>query len=139
MAGNPQEPDPERHLKRLKLVFGVSGRIQKLSVRQHKSPTKISNDVLQKELLVKSKELRKARLNQLGAQHRYILDVVGECFDQECDEMINGMTDSDKYIELLNMFVSSKGPKCIMFFYDMFPHPPAGKCVIIQVRQKCFV
>lgn len=40
----PPEPDPDRHLKRIGKIFGVSMRIQKLALQRKKSPPKVSTD-----------------------------------------------------------------------------------------------
>lgn len=50
---NPPEPDPDRHLKRIGKIFGVSMRIQKLALQRKKSPPKVSTDEEAKHLLVR--------------------------------------------------------------------------------------
>lgn len=50
----PPEPDPDRHLKRIGKIFGVSMRIQKLALQRKKSPAKVSTDEELKHSLVRS-------------------------------------------------------------------------------------
>lgn len=120
------EDDPDRHLKRLKKVFGVSERIQKLAIRRHKSPTRITKEVEEKAILAKSKDLRKARQAAIGQVHRYILETIANVFDIETDKVIDGIVDSDRYIELLKEFCNKNGRSAIVFFYDWFSFPAIG-------------
>lgn len=120
------EVDPERHLKRLQKVFGVSGHIQNLAIRRHKSPTQITKEVEEKAILAKSKGLRKDRLREIGQIHRYILEVIANAFQIDTDKAIDGIIDSDWYIELLRSFVNKNGRSVIVFFYDWFPYPAIG-------------
>lgn len=123
---SPPEPDPERHLKRLEKVFGVSGRIQELAIRRRKSPTKVTKNADDKVLLAKSLELRALRLAAIGSVQRFILDSVAFHFDVKLETIIEGMCDDDAYIELLSSFVARDGRKSIAFFYDEFQHPSIG-------------
>lgn len=119
-------PDPDRHLKRLQKVFGVSAKIQNLAIRRHKSPTRINKEAEQKAILAKSSDLRKVRLNEIGQVHRFILDSVANVFDIDTDRAIDGMADADRYIGLLKEFVQKNGRLAIVFFYDWFPYPGIG-------------
>lgn len=125
MAHQP-EPDPERHLKRIEKVFGVSELIQTLAIRQYKSPTKIAKDVELKDVLAKSKDLRTKRLAALGTTERYVLEMVAEQFCCDTESIVDGMVDSDGHIELLKSFVEQDGRLAVMFFYDLFAHPAGG-------------
>lgn len=120
------DPDPDRHLKRLQKVFGVSERIQQLALRRHTSPKKITKEEQERELLGKSKELRKRRLGVLTASHRFVLEMVGEHFGLEADGVEEGVVDDDHYVRLLDEFVCKDGRMAIMFFYDEFTHPSVG-------------
>lgn len=124
-----EEPvgDPDRHLKRLQKVFGVSGRIQNLAIRRHKSPTRINKEAEQKAILAKSTDIRKARLNEIGQVHRFILESVANVFKIDTDRAIDGIADADRYIGLMKEFVQKRGRFAIVFFYDWFPYPGIGK------------
>lgn len=132
---SPPEPDPERHLKRLEKVFGVSGRIQQLATQRRKSPTKVTKNADDKVLLAKSLELRALRLAAIAPPQRFILDTVASHFNVNVETMVEGMCDDDAYIQLLNNFVARDGRKFIAFFYDEFQHPSIGefekKCIAV--------
>lgn len=125
MAALP-EPDPDRHLIRLQKVFGVSGRIQDLAIRRRKSPTIISKDEKDREMLARSKDLRSKRLNGIGVVQRFILDLVAAHYDCETDIISDGICDEDRHCELLDSFITRDGHMAIAFFYDEFSHPGVG-------------
>jgi len=52
MRLNEQEDDPEKSLKKMGNILGVSAKIQKLAARRRKSPTKISKEAVEKEIFV---------------------------------------------------------------------------------------
>lgn len=122
------DPDPDRHLKRLQKVFGVSGRIQNLAIRRHTSPRKITKEEQERELLGKSKEMRKKRLTVLQPTHRFVLEMVGEHYGIESDAAEEGILDDDLYVRLMDEFVMKGGRMAVMFFYDEFLHPSVCKC-----------
>lgn len=123
---NPDD-DPERHLKRLQQVFGVTSRIQELATKRRKSPTKISKDAEEKALLAQSKELRTRRMGAMTPAHRFVCEVVGEHYGLECDEVVDGVIDDDQYVQLLDEFIKKDGRMALMFFYGEFQHPPLGE------------
>lgn len=138
MHPNRAPPDPDRHLKRLHRVFEVSQRLQNLATRRHASPTKITKEQMERELLGRSKELRTARQTVLQATHRYVLELIGEHFGLEADEVEAGILDDDLYVRLVDEFVMRGGRMAILFFYDEFTHPnvASGRHVPAQKRSK---
>lgn len=121
------DPDPDRHLKRLQRVFGVSTRIQDLAIRRHVSPRKITKEEAEREQLANSKDMRKKRQAILQPPHRFVLEVVGEHYGLECDPVEAGVLDDDQYVRLLDEFVQKEGRMAILFFYDDFSHPAVGE------------
>lgn len=124
---NNDPDDPDRHLKRLQQTFGVTNRVQQLAIRRRKSPTKISKDAEEKALLAQSKEMRTRRLGTIQPPHRYVCEVVGEHYGLECDEIVEGVIDDDRYVELLEEFIKRDGRMAVMFFHGEFQHPSIGK------------
>lgn len=120
------EPDPDRHLKRLQEVFGVSGRIQNLAVRRRKEVVVVSKEEKDREMMARSKEMRTKRLSGISPTHRYVLELVAGHFDVDTDIISDGMCDEERHCELLNLFVCRNGPMGVAFFYDEFPYPGIG-------------
>lgn len=125
---NQDPDDPDRHLKRLQQTFGVTTRVQQLATKRRKSPTKISKDAEEKGILAQSKEMRTRRLGAMSPTHRFVCEVVGEHYGLECDEVVDGVTDDDRYVQLVDEFNKKDGRMAIMFFYGEFQHPPIGEC-----------
>lgn len=123
---NQDPDDPDRHIKRLNQLFGVTSRLQELAVRRRKSPTKISKDAEEKAALAQSKEARTRRQGAMTPPHRFICEVVGEHYGLECEEIVEGVIDDDQYVQLLDEFVKKDGRMAVMFFYGEFQHPSAG-------------
>lgn len=129
---NQANVDPERHLKKIKKIFGVSARIQKLAIRRKKSIQRLSKNFRNKELLANSKTLRTTRINAIGSIQRYVLDIVADLFKTNVDEIIEGMADSQIHINLLENFECENGKLFLLFFYDLFNHPNIGNYLHIQ-------
>lgn len=126
---NPDPNDPDRHLHRLQQTFGVTTRLQQLATKRRKSPTKISKDAEEKALLAQSKEMRTRRLGAMTPVHRFVCEVVGEHYGLECDEVVDGVIDDDKFVQLLDEFAKKDERMAVMFFYNEFQHPPVGKWI----------
>lgn len=138
MHPNRAPPDPDRHLKRLHKVFEVSKRLQNLATRRHASPTKITKEQKERELLGRSKELRTARQARLQATHRHVLELCAEHFGLDADTVEAGLLDDDLYVRLVDEFVLKGGRMAVLFFYDEFAHPnvASGRHVPAQRHTK---
>lgn len=118
--------DPDRHLKRLQKVFGVSKKIQELAVSKIKSDPTSDELIKEAESLAEAKNKRKQRIDSIDAQHRYVIDMVADQFNVSGDELIEGVADAYKNVQLLHSIVEKNGHRAIIFFYDSFNHPPKG-------------
>lgn len=115
--------DPDRHIKRLNMVFGVSKRLQTLAYQRFHSPTGVSKEQQERELIAKSKEMRTARSVVLQPPHRFVLEMVSEHYGLTPDEVEAGILDDDQYVQLLDEFCAAGMRMAIMFFYDEFIYP----------------
>lgn len=118
--------DPERHLKRLQKVFGVSKRIQELALSAIKEDATSEEMKRTAELLAKSKIDRKKRMDLLDSRHQFILDMVADQFNITSDQLIQGIIDENIHVNFLHEFVKKNGLQVLIFYYDLFPHPPKG-------------
>lgn len=78
------------------------------------------------ELLNAAKEKRASRKNAIEASHRYIIDVAAELFGTTGDELIEGIVDSQRHIEILQKFCEENGSKAFFIFYDTFDYVSKG-------------
>lgn len=121
-----QHLDPERHLKRLQKVFGVSKKIQELALSAIKEDATSEEMKKAAEALANAKIDRIKRMDLLNLRHQFIIDSIAEQFNVISDELIQGIADEDIHVNLLHEFVEKNGSKVLIFFYDQFPHPPKG-------------
>lgn len=122
--------DPERHLKRLQKVFGVSKKIQKLAVSTVKGDATTDDLIKEAEAFTRAKAERGKRVESIGPHHKYIIDVVAEMLDVHADEVVAGLADAEQNISLLNSIVGKMGAKAVIFLYDQFPHPAKGMQIL---------
>lgn len=122
---NP-DADPDRHIKRLEKVFGVSAQIHGLVLKREKSSHQLTKEQEIQETLAKSKIRRTERLNNIGQCQHYVLDIAADYFGVQTDTIINGIADADQDVELMKSFAEANGKLAIMLFYEELPHPPLG-------------
>lgn len=119
------EPDPERHLKKLGLSFGVANKLQKLIKNRPKLQQRTDEEIAE-ELLAKAKENRESRIATIGPIQRYIFGLVAKHYNISVDEIIEGVADSDEDTEILNSFCTQNGHSVIVFLYGKFKFPGKG-------------
>lgn len=119
------EPDPERHLKKIGLSFGVAGKLQKL-IRNRPKIQERTEEETEQELIAKSIENREKRIAAIGPIQRYIFGLVAKHYNIGVDEIIEGVADSDEDTEILNSFCSKKGHSVIVFLYGKYKYPGKG-------------
>lgn len=122
-----RDVDPERHLKRLQKVFGVSKKIQELALSTVKGDDSTRDLIKEAEALTRSKAARGKRIESIEPHHQYIIDMVAELLDVPADEMIAGIADSEQNVDLLHSMVKKMGAKAVIFLYDEFMHPSKGE------------
>ena len=127
-SGGPPEDylDPERHLKRLEQVFGVSERIQQLAVSQRVIEKTPSNLLVEEKLLSDAKQRRNDRISSLEAIPQHVLAVVADQLGIGVNQLIDGLADGDAYVGLVQSLVQKNGRKVVMFIHGLFDHPAKG-------------
>lgn len=121
--------DPERHLKRLQKVFGVSKKIQELALSSIKSDPTAEQLKKEAAALENAKLLRRMRHTRLDSVHRQLIEIAAEHMNLSPDEIIEGIIDEDNHIDIIDHFLSENGSRSLFFYYDYFSHPPKGiKC-----------
>lgn len=65
-------------------------------------------------------------MNDLGPKHKYVLEVVGEFFGMELDEMLEDIADADDNVVFLSSLFEPDG-KAVIYF-DRGQYPPPGPC-----------
>lgn len=119
--------DPERHLKRLQKVFGVSKKIQQLAVSTLKRDTTTHDLIKEAEALNRAKIARAKRIEAIEPQHQHITEMVADLLNIPADEIIASMADTERNIEFLSSILEKMGIKAVLFLYDEFPHPSKGE------------
>ncbi|XP_055849438.1 dynein axonemal heavy chain 8 [Episyrphus balteatus] len=118
--------DPERNIKRLHKLFGVSHKIQKLSARRG-SAADHEKEEQEKKKIQAFKDQRQQRISNLGANHRYVLEIVADFLEITTDEAIIGLVDDEAYTDLLNGLFKEKGNFSALFCNaTMNGYPPAS-------------
>lgn len=127
MMGDGPAFDPYRHLKRLNKVFGVSKRIHQLA-QSHVKPEITSKELTEEaEFLVNAKLKRDKRINSIDTVHHSIIEVIASHFNVQYENLLEGIVDSDQYVDLIRECIEKHGRKAILFYYDVFNYPPKGK------------
>ncbi|XP_052892579.1 dynein axonemal heavy chain 8 [Anopheles moucheti] len=120
------EPDPDRHLKKVLNVIGVStkiGNVVQLVKRRRGSPPKITEEQEIQQRLEKSKEARSERLNILATKHRHVLEVGAYILAEDQDYAAECVADRMADVKLLDSFFESEGVKALLLFYGMCAPP----------------
>lgn len=120
------EDDPERHLKKIELAFGVTNKLKKLAKNRPKLQQR-TNEEIEAELLAKAKENRENRIDSFGPIQRHIFGLAAKHYNVSVDEVIQGVADSDEDTEILKSFCTKGGHSVIVFLYAKFKCPGKGK------------
>ncbi|KAI8124809.1 axonemal, Dynein heavy chain 8 [Lucilia cuprina] len=128
--------DPERNVKKLRKLFGVSHTIQKQTARRL-SVTDQEREEVERKRLQHFKELRQQRISSLGANHRYVLEIVADLMGTETEEIIMGAVDDPAFVDLLSGIFENGGPRsCMISYATMQGYPPeSGRYVESMKRQ----
>lgn len=118
--------DPERHLKRLRKVVGVSKRIKELADSKSQYFTAADDKAKDAEALEEARDKRRQRINSLELVHSNILTVIAKMLNISLEEAQEGMADSDRHIQLIKNLTEAKGRKAVLFTYDLYDQPPKG-------------
>ncbi|XP_037951167.1 dynein heavy chain 8, axonemal [Teleopsis dalmanni] len=116
-------PDPDKNIKKLHKLFGVSRAIQKQTSRRI-SVVDQEREEIERKRLQYFKELRQQRLSSLGANERYVLEICADVMGVDIDELIAGLIDKISYTDSLLSLFSEKGQRaCMISYADMFGYP----------------
>lgn len=105
--------DPERNVKRLRKLFGVSRTILKRAARRP-SVSDQEREEQQRRRFQLLREMRQQRISSIGANHRYVLEIFADMSGLDTEEVVTGMVDEIKYVDNLNWLFEEKGPMAIM-------------------------
>ncbi|XP_017155681.1 dynein heavy chain 8, axonemal isoform X2 [Drosophila miranda] len=105
--------DPDRNVKRLRKLFGVSRTILKRAARRP-SVSDQEREEQQRKRFQFLREMRQQRISSLGANHRYVLEICADMCGLDTEEVVTGVVDENKYVENLNGLFNERGPMAIM-------------------------
>lgn len=134
----PPEDDPERHLKRLHDVVGVSTRIQELALRRRLSPPIITKEEKFQEVVAKAKDARSGRLSQLGPKQNYLIDIASTCFKVPAETITECVIDCQQTVNLFVEFFEAVGLQVILMQHqlDVAPTLESGRFKMDVKNQK---
>ncbi|TMW45046.1 hypothetical protein DOY81_009872 [Sarcophaga bullata] len=128
--------DPDRNIKKLRKLFGVSHTIQKQTARRL-SVTDQEREEKERKRAQQLKELRQQRISSLGANHRYVLEIVADLVGTEPDEVIMGVVDDVAFVDLLSGLFDKDGPRaCMLSYADMQGYPPESGRFVEALKRK---
>ncbi|EDV57152.2 LOW QUALITY PROTEIN: uncharacterized protein Dere_GG23061, partial [Drosophila erecta] len=105
--------DPERNVKRLRKLFGVSRTMLKRAARRPSVSDQEREDQQRRRFQL-LRELRQQRISSLGPNQRYVLEICADLLGIDPEEIVSGIVDESKYVENLNGIFEEKGPMAIM-------------------------
>lgn len=126
-SSNDAKLDPDRHMKRLQKVFGVSKRIKEFTDLRVQSSANAEEKTKAAEALEEARTKRRHRISSLEVIHSNILEIVADMLDISIEQAQDGMADSDEHIQLIKSLTAAKGRKAVIFTWDLFEHPPKGE------------
>uniref|UniRef100_A0AAG5D7L6 AAA+ ATPase domain-containing protein n=1 Tax=Anopheles atroparvus TaxID=41427 RepID=A0AAG5D7L6_ANOAO len=132
------EPDPDRHLRKILDVIGVStriGNVVQLVKRRRGSPPKITEEQEMQQRLEKCREARSERLNTLATKHRHVLEVAAYLLAEDPDGVVDCIADRATDVQLMERFFEADGIKALLLFYDMAA-PPGIESGRYNAKQK---
>ncbi len=126
-AGDYDSTDPERHLKRVNRLFGVSSRIQELVKKSREAPRKSISKEDKLEVLQKNvKEQRADRKARLGIKQNFMLELAATHFGTMLDLLAECAADSEKNTILLEQLFEPNGIGAILIQLQIAPAPGIG-------------
>lgn len=105
--------DPERNVKRLRKLFGVSRTILKRAARRPSISDQESEEQQRKRFQM-LREMRQQRISSLGANQRYVLEICADMIGIDTEEVVTGIVDENIYVDNLNGLFEAKGPMAVM-------------------------
>uniref|UniRef100_A0A1A9WR67 AAA+ ATPase domain-containing protein n=1 Tax=Glossina brevipalpis TaxID=37001 RepID=A0A1A9WR67_9MUSC len=132
----PKGMDPERNVRKLRKLFGVSHTIQKQTTRRV-SVTDQEREEIERKRGQQLKEMRQQRISRLGANHRYVLEIVADLMGTDTEEIVMGVADDQSFVDLLSGLFEKHGPRACMISYatmEGYPHD-SGRYVESMKRQ----
>lgn len=128
--------DPDRNIKKLRKLFGVSHTIQKQTARRL-SVTDQEREEKERKRAQQLKELRQQRISSLGANHRYVLEIVADLMGTDPEEIIMGVVDDVAFVDLLSGLFEKDGPRaCMLSYADMHGYPPESGRYVEALKRK---
>lgn len=111
------------------MLVGISKHIAGLADRKggRLSTTLSSTQETIREKMMKYREERQLRFQELQLTHRQICDMVAIYLDLEPNDVLEGVADDAEHLRLMNSLIDPNGRKAIMFYYQDGPPYPIGK------------
>lgn len=81
------------------------------------------------------KEARIARFQELQLPHRHICDMISMYLNTDPNEMMEGVVDDQRHLDLLQDLLVKNGRKCIFFFYQDGPPYPLGMIFLFEIKR----
>lgn len=129
--------DPERNVKKLRKLFGVSHTIQKQTIARRLSATDQEKEEVERKKQQHFRELRQQRISSLGANHRYVLEIVADLMGTDTEEIIMGVVDDPKFIDLLSGIFDNGGPRaCMISYAQMQGYPVESGRYVESMKRK---
>lgn len=137
-VSQPKPPDLDRNVKKLHKLFGVSHTIQKQTTTRRVSVTDQEREEMERKRIQALKEGRQQRISSLGANHRFVLEIVADLNNTDTEEIVMGVVDDPEYVELLNSVMTKGGSRaCMLSYAQMEGYPTeSGRYVEAMKRQK---
>ncbi|XP_058453053.1 dynein axonemal heavy chain 8 [Malaya genurostris] len=120
------ENDPDRHLRQIYQVVGVStviDSVAQLVKRRRGSPPKITKEQELQQQLERAKDARAGRLNSIGPKHRFILETASHILNLEPEILIDCAADKDEYVGQLDQLFETDGIRSVLVYYGMYNAP----------------
>lgn len=73
----------------------------------------------------------------IAGRERYVIDIVGDILGIDSEELVEGICDEEKYIEILESFFEASGRNAIVIGYQLLPAPGPGY-YFLPIKSKCY-
>lgn len=117
---------PDRHFKNLQRVFGLSATLHDLAVANISRDETAEQLIKEQQLLAEAKQKRADRKKLIDTTHRYVIDVIANLLVVSADDLIEGIIDDQRHIELFQNFFEENGSNAFFLFYDNFEYVSKG-------------
>ncbi|CRK87169.1 CLUMA_CG000977, isoform A [Clunio marinus] len=124
MDTNKYHPDdPDRHLRRLSAIIGISTRVQALAMKKRKS-VRIETREEKNEKIMKAAKLdRTGRNIRIGVNERFVIENVSHVLGIQDDDTLNFAIDSLENTTVLCNFFEIHGSRMILFQFQSHDPP----------------